>query len=538
MHTSVVKVGEQTALLARVGVVSRLASRPLVVGAVFSLIYLSTLTTHYFWDGITFALQIEKVADGERSAALLFHQSHLLYNAFGYLLYRAINAVGVHARALTILQVTNAFLGAAALAVFFSVVRRMTRRFSAAFVATAALAVFATWWKLATDADAYIPAVLLMLLCLRALVAERPRWVLAGLALAAAMLMHELASLFSFAAVAVVFSSQAIRAKRRFAIGMLALAWTVSVAAYYVCAATLHGITDPLGVVRWATTNPSRIVPFISPVPGLRQSPRANLDLVLGHHFRLFHEQAGGGGWLIALTACAALLALIWKVATAAVRFQRSGGWPMLPSMIRERLRPHLLVLSAWVFPYFLFLWFFEPEDAHLRLFYAPALALGLATWLDNSAHGANAPTLPAWKPAMLLRTGGLAVLALGLFNLAFFILPHTKADASPLIKKARSVQAAWDEQTVVFYLDHSEIDTTFEYFNRKSRWRRFAPGQSTDFKERIREALSFGNHVWLNDGAIAALAPEQLAEFARGDEIDVDLDYAAGRYVELLPQP
>lgn len=537
MHTSVVKVSEQTALLARVGAVSRPASWPLVLGAVFSLIYLSTLTADYFWDGITFALQIEKVADGERSATLLFHQSHLLYNAFGYLLYRAINAVGVHARALTILQVTNAFLGAAALAVFFSVVRRMTCRFPAALIATAALAVFATWWKLATDADAYIPAVLLMLLCLRALVAERPRWVLAGLSLAAAMLMHELASLFSFAAVAVVFSSQTIRAKRRFAIGMLALAWTVSVAAYYVCAATLHGITDPPGVIRWATTNPSHIVPFTSPLPGLRQSPRASLDLVLGHRFRLFYAQAGVIEWLIALVACATLLALIWKVATAAVRFRRREGWPMLPSMIRERLRPHLLILSAWVFPYFLFLWFFEPEDAHLRLFYAPALALGLATWLDNSAHGVNAP-LPTRKPAILLRAGGLAVLALGLFNLAFFILPHTKADSSLLIKKARSTQAAWDEQTVVFYLDHSEIDTTFEYFNRKSRWRRFAPGQSADFKERIREALSFGNHVWLNDGAIAALAPEQLAEFVRGDEIEVDLDYAAGRYVELRPQP
>src|SRR5689334_20667520 len=175
-------------------------SQPLVVGVFFLLVYLSTLTADYFWDGITFALQVEKVADGERPAALLFHQSHLLYNAFGYLLYRAVNAVGVPLRALWVLQGANVILGATAVAVFFSIARRMTRSRYAALASTAALAVFATWWKLATDADAYIPAVLLMLLCLRALLAAKPNWMLAGLSLAGAMLMHELAALFSFAA--------------------------------------------------------------------------------------------------------------------------------------------------------------------------------------------------------------------------------------------------------------------------------------------------------------------------------------------------
>ena len=536
MRRSIAEIGAQTAASARAGAVLRFTSQPLVVGVFFLLVYLSTLTADYFWDGITFALQIEKVADGERSAALLFHQSHLLYNAFGYLLYRAVNAVGVPLRALWVLQGANVILGAMAVAVFFSIARRMTRSRYAALASTTALAVCATWWKLATDADAYIPAVLLTLICLHALLAAKPNWIWAGLALAGAMLMHELAALFSFVAVAVIFTSESIPLKKRFAFRLLALAWTISVAAYYVCAATLHGITDPLGVVKWAMTNPSRIVPYISPLPGLRQSPRANVDLVVGHSFNLFRAQAGVIGWLLALAACAVLMALIWRVAFELARRWRHHHWRGLPLLVGERLRPHLLILTAWVVPYFVFLWFFEPEDAHLRLFYAPALALGLASWLSHS-HVTTGDG-QARRPTLFLRTSALAILTLGLFNLAFYILPHADVDTSPLIKKARSARAVWDEQTVVVYANHSEIDTAFEYFNRRSRWQRFSPEKSADFNERVRAALARGEHVWLNEGAIAALPPEQLAGFTRGDEIDVELDYGAARYIELLPQP
>src|SRR5262245_33929893 len=79
---------------------ARVLFTPWGVTGLFAVIYLATLTSDYFWDGITFALQIEKVAKGERSIALLFHQNHLLYNAFGYLLYVAARALGLSVKAL------------------------------------------------------------------------------------------------------------------------------------------------------------------------------------------------------------------------------------------------------------------------------------------------------------------------------------------------------------------------------------------------------------------------------------------------------
>ena len=129
--------------------VSTMAQRlftPSGIAVLFALIYLATLTSDYFWDGITFALQIEKVAKGERGVNLLFHQNHLLYNAFGYLLYRSARSLGLGLRALTILELANVIIGAIGVGVFFQIVERVTRSRYWAAICSSALAVSATWW--------------------------------------------------------------------------------------------------------------------------------------------------------------------------------------------------------------------------------------------------------------------------------------------------------------------------------------------------------------------------------------------------------
>ena len=53
---------------------SRVSLQRAGIVTAFTLFYLATLTSDYYWDGITFALQIEKVARIERSPSVLFHQ--------------------------------------------------------------------------------------------------------------------------------------------------------------------------------------------------------------------------------------------------------------------------------------------------------------------------------------------------------------------------------------------------------------------------------------------------------------------------------
>lgn len=151
-----------------------------IVVVFLAVIYLATLTSDYYWDGITFALQIEKVAKGERGAALLFHQNHLIYNGFGYVLYRITQALGFSIRALQVLQIANAIAGAIAVGVFYRVAFNVTRSRVAAILSAAALAFSAVWWKLATDANAHIISILLILVCARALMAKTPSWILAA----------------------------------------------------------------------------------------------------------------------------------------------------------------------------------------------------------------------------------------------------------------------------------------------------------------------------------------------------------------------
>jgi hypothetical protein len=254
-----------------------LAGCPRLSSISVMLIYLVTLTSDYYWDGITFALQIEKVAKADARVSLLFHQNHLVYNALGYLAYRALNTAGLSIRALYLMEIANALIGAASVLVFFRIALRATRSLYVAIVSTAFLAFSAVWWRISTDADAYIATILLILVVTSNLLGVKPRWFVAGLALAGAMLIHELASLFYPAALAAVFSSRNIERKVRFAAWMSALAWALTTLSYYLCARLLHGLTryTPCRCSQMGSIKPEPRAYIIQPA---RRHPGASED--------------------------------------------------------------------------------------------------------------------------------------------------------------------------------------------------------------------------------------------------------------------
>ena len=508
---------------------ARIFLTPRSVTAVCFIIYLATLTSDYFWDGITFALQIEKVAKGERGVALLFHQNHLLYNAFGYLLFVSARSLGLSVRALTILELANVVIGAIGVGVFFQLVERVTRSRYWASVCSMALAVSATWWKLSTDADAYIPAVVLILLCLRHLAGENPRWYIAAFALAAAMLMHEIASLFSLGAIAMVFSTRRDN-KRGFAVRMCMAAWLLVVFVYCLCAYLLHDIRQPLDVVRWATSNPSLILPSVNPIPGLLQTPRANLDLLVGHSFSIFLKMGGAIEWVASLAAIAAGLTFIYKVTSNRCALLRAA----IHKNTAVTRRVTYMSLAMWVTPYLIFLCFFEPQDPYLRLFYAPALFLAVALVMsDRTGTGRSIK-----RTTQYVRTSAAAyaVATLALGNLAFFIAPHLHVMSNQIVASAREARRVWNAPTVIYFENHNEADTTFEYFNDQTLWRKATRLSQESFEREIASAQSRGESVWINGGVVASLDPEWLKWNTRWEEIRVDVAYARALYLHLEP--
>ncbi len=532
----VVRVTSKQPLLLAGSSALRVIASPYIITGLFALVYLLTLTSDYFWDGITFASQIEKVARGERGKELLFHQNHLLYNAFGYFSYCLARTVNSGIRALTVLQVANVFIASAAVSVFFRIAERVTRSRYTAMVCASALAFSATWWKLATDADAYMLSVLLVLICLENLLSQRPRWYAAGLALAGAMLVHELASLFSIAAVVAVFSIRKIERKRKFAVAMCALAWSVTVATYYICAELLHNLTHPLDVIRWATSNPSLIAPSSNPIPGMRLTLRASFDLIVGHSFSLFRQQGRIGSVIAAgviISASVFIVRLMRSISPAQLIESLHTAAPE----IADSWKQGIPILIAWVSLYLVFLCFFEPQDPYLRLFYAPALALGLGLMLSNYKFLTAKQQEVQSSNLRFSRTAMLAVATLALFNFAFFIQPHMRAESNPLVAAARNANKVWDEQSVILYANHTEADTTFEYFNQETHWQRESSASIETLDSKIETAYKEGRNVWLNKGAAGSIDANWLAKYAQGKQIRVDCEYAPALYIEVLPK-
>ncbi len=100
---------------------------PYLLLSVAAILYFAFLTRTYYWDGVLFALNIEQVHRGEIPFSALFHPNHLLYSAFGYVLYAAVQACHLSLRAITVLQICNVFISIAAGFLVFRLAKKYHR---------------------------------------------------------------------------------------------------------------------------------------------------------------------------------------------------------------------------------------------------------------------------------------------------------------------------------------------------------------------------------------------------------------------------
>ncbi len=135
--------------------------------ACFGLVYLGFPSYDYYFDGLTFAMAAEGVADGGDPAWLL-HPHHLLYGPGAYVLYRAAHALGLTVRAWFLMQVAAAVFAVAALAAFHELARKLGLRAGAAAAATVLLGATYNFWHFASQGETTMPATL----CLLALMTE------------------------------------------------------------------------------------------------------------------------------------------------------------------------------------------------------------------------------------------------------------------------------------------------------------------------------------------------------------------------------
>ncbi len=381
-------------------------------------LYLLLPTRDYYWDGLAFAINIENVAPLRAT----LHPNHLVYTWIGLWLYRATLAAGVHIRALFLLQGVNSLLaGAAVVLVYRALLRRSLPKQSA--IAAALLFGFAaSWWKFATDVNAYIPSIFLVL-CANHWIEEKRSPLGAGLAHAAAMLFHELAILYL---PVVWFRRREWNQRIQYTLAALIPVVVAYVAAYRA----VFGELGLPGLCRWAVS--------YTPDAGFSFQPLRDLMLTLSGTLRLF---AGGKLSQIVPGAVTVLGILFFLTAAGALVLNlRRIRWTSPPAD-----------LVVWLVPYLVFLFFWMPQNTFYRLFYLPPLVLILGRWV--------------------LRVSPLVAAALFLWNAVFFIYPKSRVESNAPLSFALAQHQRWPPGTpIVFHRFHPDL-WTISYFNQQASW-------------------------------------------------------------------
>jgi hypothetical protein len=429
---------------------AKLRTARVVLLALPLVLYCALPTRNFYWDGVAFAINIEK----RLPAAALLYPSHLIYMLWGSWLYRLCDALGIHTRALFVMQVSNGTLGGLCVFLLDKGLRR--RNLSAGLSAAAALlfAFSATWWKFASDANAYIPAIF-FLLCAWLLL-DNPRTVLlAGLAHAVAMLFHQLA---------IVFLPVALLGlkKRRPAYSAAALVPVVAAYAVSYRATAVHATLS--GFFAWVTWHAPDSSFSFHPVTNFLLSLRGTARLFFGGKVGDF---AGDG-----ISQAALVLLAIASVAFLA------GAWR---TVRQTKLARPPFPLLVWAGAYAIFLFFWMPQNTFYRLFYLPPLVAILATTLRGADRAVR-----LFVPVLLL------------WNFAFAIYPQSRVDRNAPLSFAMAQRERWPAGTpIVFSLFHPDL-WTISYFNMQAAWIGMPEPDIARLQHQLDEARSDGKPLWV----------------------------------------
>lgn len=463
--------------------------------------YLCFPTKNYYWDGITFAQAIED-ASGLNSS--LLHPNHLLYEVLGYVFYRLVRAMGVEVRAVAALQIMNSLIGTFAAYLMFLILRRSLQSLYVSFALTLLFAFSATWWRFATDADAYIPSVLFILITFYLILpSHKPRPFLIALTFFISMCFHQLAVMF-YPVVVLGLWLQSTSLDKRQRISNLVYfsvtAFIITVATYYYC---FFLVTQTFGLrdfTRWLTSfnrgDGFKFDAWSNLIFTLRGFPR----LFFGGRFNLIEGLISP--WIVVLLITLVAVALI--LAFNLIRDFKRLGFTWIRSIRNdEQWRSLALLCVVWISIYLIFLFVWLPHNTFYRLFFLPALILlgGLVVTRYDTRD-----LFPRHYRLLLL------VAVVSLSNFLFLIFPYSHAEKFPPLSFALEMNQVWPRGTVVYYATKNSDNNLVRYFNPSTLWRSLDDSKPEVLEGELQEAYDHGSTVWLDATAI-----DRFSSTARG---------------------
>ena len=465
---------------------SRSHIAPMILFIVTAVIYLLFPTRVYYWDGIVFAQAIEDAAALDPS---LVHPNHLIYNFAGYLFYKLLRALGADVRAVTALQILNSLLSALCAGVLFSILRTTLRSFYFSICLALLFAFSATWWKFSTDANAYIPSVLFLLISFYLVLPDKkPRPLLTAFTFFLSMAFHQLA-VFVFPVLALgVYLQDGPGTLQRQALNAVyfsVAAVVLIVAAYAGLFYLATGAFDLAKFIRWTVS--------YSPDADTKFRLWSNLQYSLRGHVRLFF-----GGRINSLRGLmnpaivVLLLCLVGSILFFIVNLLKNLRRPEL--LLQTRQKTVLLLSLLWAGVYIVFLFFWLPQNTFYRLFYLPALIIVLGLALA-SVKNTRAET----------RALAAFVIAAALANFLFLIYPSSHAEKYPPLAFALQMNREWPPGAVVFYRNENSDVSLVRYFTPGTRWMRMHLKFMDDPNAEMKKIYDEGGTVWFETSTIDA---------------------------------
>jgi hypothetical protein len=423
-------------------------------------IYLLWPAKDFYWDGVSFAIDIEKAA---AFPTPLLHPNHLIYNWLGYGLYQILRTLGISTRALFVLQTLDSVLAAASVALVYGILRQSTtRENSAAFALLFAFS--ATWWKFAVDADAYIASVFFLLCSYTLLTTKEPRPLAVALAHTVAMLFHELAVFFFPVAAYTLYRKKGARAAIQYAIPAFLLTIGAYGWAYQAGLRPGPAVSFP----GWIAAHSPGSQWSFRILSNIGQTLLGNARLLLGGKLASWNS-----GWIA--KAGVALLVVALLLSLKRVR----------PAWTRPAISQ--APLWIWIAAYSLFLFFFEPQNAFYRLFYFPAVIFLLGSRLRGAF--------------------GLAVAVVLLWNFSFLIYPRSKPESNETLAFALREHRSWPAGSgIVYNVFHPDL-WTIAYFNWQASWIDLSSLDVPKLESYRSDFERDGRSLWLEQTTVDLLA-------------------------------
>ena len=474
---------------------------PAIIFVAVAIIYLAFPTRVYYWDGIVFAQSIEDAASLSPS---LVHPNHLIYNFAGYIFYKLLGSLGFDLRAVTALQILNSLLSAVCAAVLFGILFDTLRSVYLSVCLTLLFAFSATWWKFSTDANAYIPSLLFLLISFYLILPDRkPRPLLVGFTFFVSMAFHQLAVLmFPVFALGVYLQDGPLSVKRRVLniVYFSAVSIVLIVTAYGYLFYLASGTFDPARLIRWtASFSPDADTGFHW-WSNLQYSLRGQVRLFFGGRFNLLKGITNPFVVVLMIALAAAVIFLIFQL------FRNSGrvlGFRWLRGLHLPTQQKTVLVLSlVWAVLYLVFLYFWLPQNTFYRVFYLPAFVL-----LFGLVISALRNERPRWITAAF-------IVAVAVANFLFLIYPFSHVEKYPPLAFALEMNREWPARTVIYYGAKNSDQALVRYFNPSTHWRPLGPTSLEVLNEEIKNVQSTGSTVWLETTAI-----DQLTSTYEGTE-------------------